>query len=133
MPVFFLLLASITVPSISAPRSQRFPVMKTRFSLPVLNVLIVRRQLFWHFPQRRDSSSTWKFSRSLSVAIPERTVAGSTGGCPGLGAVKSTHWSYAIRAEPYAPIRPATSGRNTFTPAIFSKARSTASLKNVPP
>ena len=28
---------------------------------------------------------------------------------------------------------PATSGRNTFTPAIFSKARRTASLLNVPP
>ena len=136
----FALLASITAPpsSNSAPRSQRFPVTKRRalvVSPVVVKVLIVKRQLFEHLPQRRNCKSTEKFSSSSKLAKPEVIFGGikvalST---PAGGICKSFHWSRAINAAPYAPIKPATSGRYTFTPAIFSKARNTASLLKVPP
>ena len=41
--------------------------------------------------------------------------------------------SLPCSAAPYAPIKPAISGRTTSTPISFSKARNTASLQNVPP
>jgi hypothetical protein len=63
----------------SAPRSHLLPVMNLRTDSPVVNVLIVSRQLLLHLPQRFSSKSTLKDS-SCSRETREERIAGGTQG-----------------------------------------------------
>ena len=76
-------------------------------------------QWFWHRRQVLRVVSTAKPSRASIVA---RDEVPSPVSC-----------MRAVRAAPYAPMRPAMSGRTTSRPVSSSKARSTESLRKVPP
>ena len=111
---------AFAVSAISAPRSQRFPVIKMRVpAAGVLNRLTVKRQLLAHLPQRESSSLTVSASSPSAGKIFDRICA---------SAPWFFHWSRARSAAPKAPIRPLMSGRTASLPVISSKARSTASL-----
>ena len=111
---------AFAVSAISAPRSQRFPVIKIRApAAGVLNRLIVKRQLLAHLPQRESSSLTVSASSPSAGKIFDLTCT---------SAPCSFHWSRARSAAPKAPIRPLISGRTASLPVISSKARNTASL-----
>ena len=109
--------SSLLPPFFDTGRSQRFPLM----SLLSLKLLIVSRQWFVH-PLHVVFVTLWLNSSSSSFERIVLSVLPSLSAC-----------FFAWRAEPKAPIRPAMLGLMTSCPISSSKARSTASFRNVPP